>query len=126
MYRNKTLSFSLIERIWSFFMDFIKNTAQVIKNGASEAKSKISAAYRKSALQGELEEMYETLGKIRYSEIVNKTSAEEETRKISEEISRLQKELHDIEQNISIICGNCGEKVNSGCSFCPHCGEKLS
>ncbi len=107
-------------------MDYFKHTAEVIKNSASEVKNKVTSAYRKANLQSELKEMYETLGKIRYSEIKNKTVSEEETNKITEEIDRLNKELNDDGNNFDLVCSGCGETVPSGSSFCPHCGEKLS
>lgn len=106
-------------------MDYIKHAVETIKKGAEEAADKAASAYRKSELRKELKEMYEALGKIRYSEIKNNNLSEEETLKLTSEIDRILREMSDIKGEVGKVCESCAEAVPSDCRYCPYCGAKL-
>jgi len=105
------------------FKSYIKKAASDIKTAADSLVDKMECAHNKYKLEGELEELYKTLGQIRYEELCGKCDASEENEKIAEEITIIKSKLAEYEK--TRICVNCGEKVTFEAAFCPHCGQRF-
>ena len=109
--------------------DYIKKASEVIKTEVNDIKDMATSAYKKNKLKKELEEMYEVLGRIRFSELAEGNENSEESRKIFDEISRIKAELDEInreEQAKKPVCKACGKLVEESVKFCPYCGSEIS
>ena len=109
------------------FKDAIKKTYSDIKRGTVKVADEIKAEYKKAQLNKELDEMYRTLGRIRYTELIEETDAEDETTKIVVEIGRIERELSvfGAAADNEGKCPVCGKKIGKG-EYCPYCGVKHS
>ena len=105
------------------FKSYIKKAASDIKNATDSLVDKVERAHNKYKLEAEIDELYKTLGRIRYEELCGKCDASEESEKLAEEITRIKAKLSEYE-NIR-ICNNCGENIDSDVVFCPFCGYKI-
>ena len=106
---------------------YLKKAAEDIKKTAGAIAEKVENTHTKYKTASELDELYKTLGRIRYEELISSTDATEESTKLSEEITRLKaklEELGDAEKG-EIACSWCGEKVPADAAFCPYCGYKF-
>ncbi len=105
---------------------YFKKAAEDIKKAASSIAEKVENTHNKYKTEAELDELYKTLGRIRYEEITSSTNATEESEKLSEEITRLKAKLDEFAsapQECS--CSWCGKTVPTDASFCPFCGYKF-
>ena len=106
---------------------YLKKAAEDIKKAASSIAEKVENTHNKYKTESELDELYKTLGEIRYEELTNNEDATEESHKLSEEITRLKAKLDEY-SNASQgerICPWCNENVPKDAAFCPFCGYKF-
>ena len=113
------------------FKTFISQKTQQAKCGIQKVSSTVKLYGAKSALNEELSEMYDTLGKIRYDELIGKGDNSEYALKIVDEITRIKSELEGIEAELRSlngrhICISCGKESPKNVAFCPYCGEKIA
>ena len=108
--------------------DQLKKAYSDIKVTAGKVTDSIKREYRRNQLQAELDEMYRTLGQIRYEELRKLDNAEEGSKELYSEITRLREEIAGMDKGdlSSSICKSCGKTVKSDQSFCPHCGSSLN
>lgn len=111
------------------FKDGFKRACGTVKDAACGFADTVKQEFKKGQLKNELEELYETLGQIRYNEILNGNEASEETIKIFEEISRIKAELDALDVSVNNEkdenkCAFCGKKLPTDVTYCPYCGEK--
>ena len=106
---------------------YFKKAAEDIKKTASSLAEKVENTHNKYKTEAELDELYKTLGKIRYEELLNNTDASEESQKLSEEITRLKSKLEEYTSASQgeRVCSWCGERVQKDAAFCPFCGYKF-
>lgn len=108
------------------FTDYISDAAKTVKNATSDAISATEKRFKLIKLNSELDEMYKTLGKIRYTVINDSVIATEEEIKLCDEISRLIEEIRELRmQKNCCICNNCSNKISRNDAFCPFCGIKI-
>ena len=103
---------------------FIKSCDKV-KQSAIKLGNDIKLEHKRASLIRELDDMYNTLGRIRYSEITSCENADIETNRICEEISRLLAELEALEAIAKRKCTYCGTLISKENEYCPNCGKKL-
>ena len=99
------------------------------KSAACGFADTVKSEYKKGQLKNELEELYETLGQVRYSEMLEGGETSEESVKLCEEIARVKSELavFDTPKNedpTNNLCAFCGKKLPNSITYCPYCGEK--
>ena len=96
-----------------------------IKVVTKNASYNIKTEYKKNKLKNELDEMYQTLGRIMFSEITPVTPICDEAQKIIAEINRLNAHIDKLNQktNNGPICSVCGKNLTDG-EFCAYCGAK--
>ena len=85
--------------------------------------------YKKGQLNNELSELYETLGKVRFSEMLEGGTPTEESARLCEEIARVKAELTELEaedtkEQKENCCTVCGKKIPKNISYCPYCGSE--
>ena len=106
---------------------YFKKAAEDIKKSAGAFADKVESVHNKYKTESELDELYKTLGKIRYEELTNKEAATEESNKLSEEITRLKAKLDEYKTSAQgeRVCPWCAQKVQKDAAFCPYCGYKF-
>lgn len=107
----------------------LKKSCSSVKKTVTEFTDSVKNEYKKGKLKDELSEMYQTLGEIRYSELINDTAANAETAHICEEITRIKTELENLkpaenDENEENKCSVCNKKIPNDISYCPYCGTK--
>ena len=110
------------------FSTYIKKAAEDIKNTTSALVEKAENLHNKYKTEAELDELYKTLGKIRYEELIKNTDASEEAQKITEEITRLKEKLASYQSSSSSVrvCIWCGKTSPAGSETCEHCGYEFN
>jgi rubrerythrin len=103
---------------------FVKSYDKV-KNSAIKLGNDIKLERKRASLFRELNDMYNTLGKIRYSELSSGENADIESKRISEEITRLLTEIDELELIAKRKCTHCGMLTSKDNEYCPNCGKKL-
>ena len=108
-----------------------KKACNTVKDAACGFADTVKQEYKKGQLKNELLELYETLGQVRYGEMLEGGEPSEESIKLCEEIARVKAELEVLETtdeapNEENLCKNCGKKLPDDISFCPYCGEKTN
>ena len=107
------------------FKETLKRSYQVVKESAIKLGGELKHEHKRSTLENELDEMYKTLGMLRYTELTDKESLLTETKRIISEIDRIKSELTLLESKRSNKCPVCGKESRKGNDFCPYCGAKL-
>ena len=110
------------------FSTYIKKVAEDIKNTTSALVEKAENLHNKYKTEAELDELYKTLGKIRYEELIKNNDASEEAQKITDEITRLKEKLASYQSSSSSVrvCIWCGKTSPAGSETCEHCGYEFN
>lgn len=108
------------------FKEQFKRSCDSVKRTVNGFTDTVKNEYKKGQLKNELSELHETLGKVRYAEILAGGEPTEESGKLCEEISRIIAELDelDVKQPKENKCAVCGKKLPYDVSYCPYCGTK--
>ena len=113
------------------FMDFLNEGASKVQKAASDTKDTVVAKYQLSKLNGELEDLYISLGVLVNDAYNNPGQTSEE------EVAALNEKINDKKQQIKVaksaadeaagkqICPSCGKSCRGEYGFCPHCGAKM-
>ena len=106
---------------------YFKKAAEDIKKTAGAIAVKVENTHNRYKTEAELDELYKTLGRIRYEELSSSADATEESEKLSEEITRLKTKLEEFASapKAEKACSWCGKTVPKEASFCPFCGYKF-
>lgn len=114
------------------FKAFITKTTARAKSGVNKVSNTVKLYSQKTTVADELSELFDTLGKMSYYNAIGEGSdtAQEDILNVIEEITRLRKELENIEEDIRNIngkkqCAQCHTELQKDTSFCPHCGAKV-
>ena len=99
-----------------------------IKASAVKISDSVKSEYKLTQLKNELDEMYLTLGKVRYAELTSTDDSSDETKRLCDEITRLLDEIK-VKENKKVnknICPVCGKEISDDVSFCPFCGAQVA
>ncbi len=119
-------------------MDILENVKSALGSAAQSVvkKSGEVVGYSKIKytiydLNGEIKELYQKIGKKVYASFESDSPVDEEIKELCEKIKDKKEHLESLEEQLEsyksvVKCRNCGKSVKSECSYCPHCGEKLS
>jgi len=104
-----------------------KKACSEVKSTAKKVSDSVKNEYKRNQLQNELDEMYKTLGKIRFLEMAEKTENTEDSEKLFDEISRLLSELEILadRQVKTKACEVCGKELPENIVYCPYCGTEI-
>ena len=113
------------------FRAFIKKTTAQAKSGVSKVSNTVKLYSRRTELTEELNEMFDTLGKMTYYTAIGESGDGNDTTTVISEITRLRSEIEAVEKEIREIngkkqCTQCYAELQRDTSFCPHCGAKVS
>ena len=103
---------------------FLKSCSD-IKASANRFGNDVKLEHKKNVLKQELEDMFNTLGKIRFSELQSGEISNEETDRIVKEINRLSLEINELNNSKEIKCPVCGKSLVEIKEFCPYCGANI-
>ncbi len=108
------------------FKEQFKRSCSGIKKTVSGFTDTVKLEYKKGQLKNELSELYETLGQVRYSEILDGGVPSDESARLCEEIARVKAELDalEVKEPEANKCAVCGKKLPDDISYCPYCGTK--
>ena len=110
------------------FKEQLKRSYKGVKGSVSGFTNNIKLEYKKGQLKNELSELYETLGQVRYAEIIDGGDVTDESVKLCNEIARISAEIKALEsKNIKdneFMCTTCNKNLPNEVSYCPYCGTK--
>lgn len=107
------------------FKETLKRSYNTVKESAIKLGGELKLEHKRSLIEKDLDEMYKTLGMIRYTEVVEDDELSDETECVILEIERLKAELELLKHNKRIKCPVCGKVSQKEHDFCPYCGAKL-
>ena len=115
------------------FKAFITKTTAHARSGVSKVSNTVKLYSRKNAIIEELNDLFDTLGKMSYYNAIGEGSetAEDDIVTVISEITRLKNELVDIEEELRIKsgkkqCPECHGELQRNALYCPYCGAKLT
>ena len=109
------------------FKEQLKKSCKEIKSSAISFADNVKLEYKKNQLKKELAQLHETLGQVRYAELLDNGETTDESIKLCTEIGRVLSEISDLSQADAYEkkCGICKKKVPAGVTYCPYCGTKI-
>jgi len=118
----------------TFFNELMKNVTEItetVTKKSSEVLGTQKLKMNKLALEGDIAEAYESLGRIYEKELENEKIIENaEVKELLEEIAAAKKAIAEIDDTLKkakglFHCAACGNDVARDSVFCPKCGAKL-
>lgn len=118
-------------------MEFFDKVVRVVGSYAHDAGKKAGEVTNRAKirfalanLQGELDELFEKLGAIRYDTVKNGHDNASRERAAVAKIDRVKADMEILKAELEASkldgrCHMCGEKVAKDSEFCPYCGEDL-
>lgn len=119
-------------------MDTFDETLQKAKNIFNTARKKTGEAvnvqklrFDLSSLEGKIDKLYTSLGKLRFSEMNGCEIDNDEVNAIVEEIKEMSLKSEELKAQISELTGKtncpiCGASLPSDARFCSSCGNKIT
>ena len=114
------------------FKAFITKTTAKAKSGVNKVSATVKLYSKKNALVDSINDMFDTLGKMTYYNATGEGSdnATEDMQNVIDEITRLKKELEDVENEICEVnarkkCTVCHTDLPKDVHYCPHCGTEV-
>lgn len=120
-------------------MDFDKLSGKLAKAAtkagdfAKETANTAKIKFALANLQGDLDEMYEELGRLHYNALISGSPMTKKEDAVVEKIAQIKADIDVLKAEIEMgkatkaenICPECGSKTTKKQSFCPYCGTKL-
>lgn len=106
--------------------DKLVKSCDDLKAYAGKVTQNVKNDYKKSCLKNEIDEMYLTLGRIKYAEAMKNGESSKEAQTVISEITRLLSELEAFisETSDKKVCPVCGKETSDNEKYCPYCGVK--
>ncbi len=115
---------------WKEFSKTVTSAAEGTVKGAEKLTDMAKLKYKISSLNTKLDESYNTLGRLKYSEKNGEKVAREMYNSIFDRIDELNAQVAEAESELFdlmnfVACPVCGTRMKKDCKYCPKCGDKI-
>lgn len=112
------------------FQSFISQKTAQAKQGVQKAADTVRLRTERNRLNDDLYELFDALGRLRFTELTEGADNSKESAGLVEEIQRVQEEISAVEEELKKLsskafCSQCGNEVPKNAIFCPDCGARL-
>ena len=119
--------FDELKKNLSGVTDTVAKTSENVMKKSSTAIQK--AKLKKVSLEGDMKELYASLGKLYFEEYAD-GDMPKEMAELCEKITSCQHAINEAEQRAAllkgvVICSNCQAEVDKDASYCPKCGAEI-
>ena len=121
--------FDELKKNLSGVADTVAKTSENVMKKSSTAIEIQKAKLKKVSLEGDMKELYASLGKV-YFEKYADGDMPKEMAELCEKITSCQHAINEAEQRAAllkgvVICSNCQAEVDKDASYCPKCGAEI-
>ena len=107
----------------------VAKTSENVMKKSSTAIEIQKAKLKKVSLEGDMKELYASLGKLYFEEYAD-GDMPKEMAELCEKITSCQHAINEAEQRAAllkgvVICSNCQAEVDKDASYCPKCGAEI-
>ena len=121
--------FDELKKNLSGVTDTVAKTSENVMKKSSTAIEIQKAKLKRVSLEGDMKELYASLGKV-YFEKDADGDMPKEMAELCEKITSCQHAINEAEQRAAllkgvVICSNCQAEVDKDASYCPKCGAEI-
>ena len=121
--------FDELKKNLSGVTDTVAKTSENVMKKSSTAIEIQKAKLKRVSLEGDMEELYASLGKLYFEEYAD-GDMPKEMAELCEKITSCQHAINEAEQRAAllkgvVICSNCQAEVDKDASYCPKCGAEI-
>ena len=121
--------FDELKKNLSGVTDTVAKTSENVMKKSSTAIEIQKAKLKKVSLEGDMKELYASLGKV-YFEKYADGDMPKEMAELCEKITSCPHAINEAEQRAAllkgvVICSNCQAEVDKDASYCPKCGAEI-
>ena len=121
--------FDELKKNLSGVTDTVAKTSENVMKKSSTAIEIQKAKLKKVSLEGDMKELYASLGKLYFEEYAD-GDMPKEMAELCEKITSCQQAINEAEQRAAllkgvVICSNCQAEVDKDASYCPKCGAEI-
>lgn len=121
--------FDELKKNLSGVTDTVAKTSENVMKKSSTAIEIQKAKLKRVSLEGDMNELYASLGKLYFEEYAD-GDMPKEMAELCEKITSCQHAINEAEQRAAllkgvVICSNCQAEVDKDASYCPKCGAEI-
>ena len=121
--------FDELKKNLSGVTDTVAKTSENVMKKSSTAIEIQKAKLKRVSLEGDMKELYASLGKLYFEEYAD-GDMPKEMAELCEKITSCQHAINEAEQRAAllkgvVICSNCQAEVDKYASYCPKCGAEI-
>ena len=121
--------FDELKKNLSGVTDTVAKTSENVMKKSSTAIEIQKAKLKRVSLEGDMKELYASLGKLYFEEYAD-GDMPKEMAELCEKITSCQHAINEAEQRAAllkgvVICSNCRAEVDKDASYCPKCGAEI-
>ena len=121
--------FDELKKNLSGVTDTVAKTSENVMKKSSTAIEIQKAKRKRVSLEGDMKELYASLGKLYFEEYAD-GDMPKEMAELCEKITSCQHAINEAEQRAAllkgvVICSNCQAEVDKDASYCPKCGAEI-
>ena len=121
--------FDELKKNLSGVTDTVAKTSENVMKKSSTAIEIQKANLKRVSLEGDMKELYASLGKLYFEEYAD-GDMPKEMAELCEKITSCQHAINEAEQRAAllkgvVICSNCQAEVDKDASYCPKCGAEI-
>ena len=121
--------FDELKKNLSGVTDTVAKTSENVMTKSSTAIEIQKAKLKRVSLEGDMKELYASLGKLYFEEYAD-GDMPKEMAELCEKITSCQHAINEAEQRAAllkgvVICSNCQAEVDKDASYCPKCGAEI-
>lgn len=121
--------FDELKKNLSGVTDTVAKTSENVMKKSSTAIEIQKEKLKRVSLEGDMKELYASLGKLYFEEYAD-GDMPKEMAELCEKITSCQHAINEAEQRAAllkgvVICSNCQAEVDKDASYCPKCGAEI-
>lgn len=121
--------FDELKKNLSGVTDTVAKTSENVMKKSSTAIEIQKAKLKRVSLEGDMKELYASLGKLYFEEYAD-GDMPKEMAELCEKITSCHHAINEAEQRAAllkgvVICSNCQAEVDKDASYCPKCGAEI-